>query len=221
VSAGAWAVGLNHWQGSPRCCELEVAEEIGAALKRRCEVVGVFVNATLDEVARAAEREELTMVQLHGEEGPQFCAEVARRTGCKVIKAFRVRSGAELQAAEPYRTDLHLLDAHREDVPGGTGESFDWEIAAAHKGPPVLLAGGLRPDNVAEAIAIAHPYAVDVASGVESAPGVKDPELVRELIEAVAAADPVEADSADAGATDAADAADPADADAKRSSSPA
>ena len=89
---GAWAIGLNHHPESPRFCEPEVAAEIGAALKRRLEIVGVFVNPSLDELAAAAEDESLTMVQLHGDEGPAFCQEAARRTGCKVIKALRVRS---------------------------------------------------------------------------------------------------------------------------------
>jgi phosphoribosylanthranilate isomerase len=180
----AWAIGLNHWDGSPRRCDPDVAAEIGAELRRRLEVVGVFVNATLDEIARAAEDEDLTMIQLHGDEGPAFGNEVARRTGLKVIKALRVRSTADIQAAAAQRTDFHLLDAHRPGTPGGTGESFDWELVRAHRGPiPVILAGGLRPDNVGEAIAAARPFAVDVASGIESAPGVKDHALMAEFAE--------------------------------------
>ena len=174
---GAWAIGLNHHRESPRRVAPDVAAEIGAALKRRCEVVGVFVNAPLDEIERAAEAEQLTMLQLHGDEGPAFCAEAARRTGCKVIKALRIRSAADVRAADTYRTDYHLLDAYRPGQRGGTGESFDWEMAAGHGATiPLILAGGLRPENVAEAIAAAHPFAVDVASGVEAEPGRKDPE---------------------------------------------
>src|SRR5215218_8098933 len=120
---GAWAVGLNHWSGGPRYCEPEVAVEISAALKRQLEVVGVFVNPSLDELAAAAEDESLTMLQLHGDEGAAFCREAARRTGCKVIKAIRVRSAADVQAAEALRTDFHLLDAYQPGTPGGTGES--------------------------------------------------------------------------------------------------
>jgi phosphoribosylanthranilate isomerase len=176
VRLGAWAIGLNHHPESPRFCEPGVAAEIGAALKRRCEVVGVFVNPTLDEVARAADEEQLTMLQLHGDEGPAFCSEAARRTGCRVIKALRVRSGADVQAAETYRTDFHLLDAHTPGIAGGTGESFDWELAAGRRSAvPLILAGGLTPDNVSEAIGIARPFAVDVASGVEASPRRKDP----------------------------------------------
>lgn len=172
---GAWAVGLNHWDRSPRRCEPAAAAEIGAALHRRLEVVGVFVNAPLDEIARAVEAEHLSLVQLHGDEGLSFCLEVARRTGCRVIKALRVRAAADLDRARSFRTDFHLLDAYRPGRPGGTGESFDWELVRGRRSRvPVILAGGLRPENVGEAIAVARPWAVDVASGVERAPGIKD-----------------------------------------------
>lgn len=184
VRLGAWAIGLNHWTGSERYCEPDAAVEISAALKRRLEVVGVFVNPTLDEVVTAAENESLTMVQLHGGEGAAFCREAARRTGCKVIKAIRVRSTADLQAAEAFRTDFHLLDAHRPGTHGGTGESFDWELLADHRSEvPMILAGGLTPDNVDEAIAVTHPFAVDVASGVEAEPGIKDHALMAAFAE--------------------------------------
>lgn len=188
---GAWAIGLNHHPESPRLVTPDVAAEIGAALKRRCEVVGVFVNAPLDELERAAEGEQLTMLQLHGDEGPAYCAEAARRTGCKVIKAVRVRSAADVRGVAAYRTDYHLFDAYRRGLPGGTGESFDWELAAAHDSEiPLIVAGGLRPDNVGEAIEVAHPFAVDVTSGVEAEPGRKDPERMAEFFERARAAAP-------------------------------
>jgi phosphoribosylanthranilate isomerase len=181
---GAWAIGLNHWPESERYCEPEAAGEISAAMKRQLEVVGVFVNPTLDDVVHAAEDESLTMVQLHGGEGAAFCREVARRTGCKVIKAIRVRSAADVQAAEAHRTDFHLLDTHRSGTHGGTGESFDWELVADRRSEvPLILAGGLIPDNVEKAIAITHPFAVDVASGVESEPGIKDHGLMAAFAE--------------------------------------
>ena len=124
------------------------------------------------------------MIQLHGDEGPAFCQEAARRTGCKVIKALRVRSGADIRAAEAYRTDFHLLDAHRPGTPGGTGESFDWELLAGRRSEvPLILAGGLTPENVAEGVAAARPFAVDVASGVEAEPGVKDHALMARFVD--------------------------------------
>ena len=172
---GAWAIGLIHHRHSPRFCEPTVAAEIGAELKRQLEVVGVFVNPTLDDLARSAENESLTMLQLHGDEGPAFCREAARRTGCRVIKAFRVRGVADVRAAEAHRTALHLFDAHRPGAPGGTGESFDWELVSKRRSSvPMILAGGLRPENVGEAIAVAKPAAVDVVTGVEAEPGRKD-----------------------------------------------
>jgi phosphoribosylanthranilate isomerase len=175
VELGAWAVGIVLWPGSPRACPADEAAAIGAALHRRAEVAGVFVNAQLDEVARAVDAYALTLVQLHGDEGPAYCGEVARRTGARVIKAARVRSAAEVRALHAFSTDFHLLDAYAADRPGGTGETFAWELAAAHsRARPVILSGGLTPENVAAAIAAVRPYAVDVASGVEAAPGVKD-----------------------------------------------
>jgi phosphoribosylanthranilate isomerase len=190
---GAWAIGLIHHDASPRRVDPAVAAAIGAELRRRLEVVGVFVNASLDDVVAAAEDEALTMLQLHGAEGPAFCQEVARRTGCRVIKAFRVRSSADIQAAEAFRTDLHLFDAHRQGTPGGTGESFDWELLAGRSSSvPFLLSGGLDPRNVGEAVAVTRPYAVDVATGVESEPGVKDHDAMAAFFAAAQpAADPV------------------------------
>ncbi|WP_051472179.1 phosphoribosylanthranilate isomerase [Patulibacter minatonensis] len=191
VDAGAWAIGLILWRKSKRRCRIEEAQRIGAAVKRRAEVAGVFVNATLDEIDLAVDQCSLTIVQLHGDEGPSFCAEVARRTGAKVIKAARVRTGADVVALRPFHTDFHLLDTHVEGMQGGTGETFDWSLARTRraapgeKQPPLILSGGLRPDNVAEAVRTVRPYAVDVASGTESAPGRKDPELVTAFVREV------------------------------------
>ena len=183
---GAWAIGLNHFRGSPRFCPPEAAVEIAAAMRRRCEVAGVFVNAPLEEVTRAVDDEGLTLVQLHGDEGPAFCQEVTRRTGAGVIKAFRVRSQDEVRGAGAFRVAYHLMDAHHPERHGGTGERFDWSLVAGRRSEiPMLLAGGLTPENVAEAIAVAKPWGVDVASGVESAPGRKDPALLAAFFEAV------------------------------------
>jgi phosphoribosylanthranilate isomerase len=185
VRLGAWAVGLIHFDASPRRVEPAEAAEIAAAFRRKCEVVGVFVNPELEEVGKAVEDADLTMVQLNGNEGPSFCAEVARRTGVKVIKAIHVSSAADVHAAEAFRTDFHLFDRGGKGLWGGTGQSFDWELLRGHRSEvPAILAGGLRPENVAAAIAVARPYAVDVASGVESEPGRKDHAAMNAFIEA-------------------------------------
>jgi phosphoribosylanthranilate isomerase len=186
---GAWAIGLIHHPDSPRYVQPETAEEIGAALKRRCEIAGVFVNSTLDEVVEAAERENLTLLQFHGEEGPSFCVEAGRRTGAKVIKAMRVTSTADVKGAEAFRTDFHLFDAYWHGVHGGTGKSFDWDLVAKRRSKvPMILAGGLTAENVGQAVELAKPFAVDVVSGVEAEPGRKDHPKVEAFLEAVGVA---------------------------------
>jgi phosphoribosylanthranilate isomerase len=189
VRLGAWAIGLIHYRESPRLCEAGEAARIAAAFRRKCEVVGVFVNPELDEVTRAVEDEGLTMVQLNGEEGPSFCSEVARRSGVKVIKAVHVSSAADVHGAEAFRTDFHLFDRRGKGLWGGTGESFDWGLLRDRRSEvPAIVAGGLRPENVAEAIEVAAPYAVDVASGVEAEPGRKDHAAMTAFMQAAQAA---------------------------------
>jgi len=186
VALGAWAIGMIFGSRSPRRCELEDAAEIATALRRKVELVGVFVNSPLDDVMGVLESVPLTILQLHGDEGPSYCDEARRRTGLKVMKAARVRDGAAVRALSAYHTDFHMLDAYVAGKRGGTGESFDWELARDHSGePPLVLSGGLDPDNVAEAIAIARPFAVDVASGIERAPGKKDSKKLREFFNSV------------------------------------
>jgi phosphoribosylanthranilate isomerase len=186
---GAWALGFILWPQSPRAADPAVAAGIARALRRRVEIAGVFVNPTLDEVAAAADAIGLSHVQLHGDEGPAFCTEVARRTGAKVIKAVRIGSGADLQALERFRTDYHLLDAAAPGLRGGSGQSWDWALAARHRSKvPAILSGGLTPENVAAGIAAVHPWAVDVASGVEAEAGVKDPRKLEAFLAAAAPA---------------------------------
>ena len=183
---GAWALGMNFHDESPRRCDLEEATAIAAALRRKVELAGVFVNAPLDRVMEVLDSVPLTIVQLHGDEGPSYCDEARRRTGVKLIKAVRVRDGATVRALSAYRTDFHLMDSHVPGAWGGTGQRFDWKLAAEHPHePPLILSGGLEADNVREAIEVAKPFAVDVASGVEAAPGRKDPELLRRFFESV------------------------------------
>ncbi|MEA2436671.1 MAG: phosphoribosylanthranilate isomerase [Thermoleophilaceae bacterium] len=188
ADAGAWAIGMIFTDESPRRVEVATAAEIGAAMRRRVELVGVFLNAPLDEVVEIADLCSLTAVQLHGEEGPTYCGEVGHRTGCKVIKAARVRDRASVQALRAFRVgvDYHLLDAYAEDAAGGTGKTFSWSLAKERgAGPPLILSGGVTPDNVGEAIAAVRPFAVDSASGTEASPGVKDPAKVTALVRAV------------------------------------
>ena len=186
----AWALGMIFWPQSPRVCSLEAAEQIGAELRRRLELVGVFVNATLDEVADKVDHCHLSVVQLHGDEGPAYCREVARRTGGQgdeggagAGRGARARPPALPHGPPPAR---HLLAAHA----GRDGETFDWELARLHPDtPPVVLSGGLDADNVGQAIELARPFAVDVASGTEAAPGRKDPAKLAAFVRAVEQAD--------------------------------
>ncbi len=187
---GAWALGMIFFPGSVRACPPEQADVIAAELRRQIELVGVFVNATLDEVALAADRFSLTLLQLHGDEGPAYCREAARRTGCRVMKAARVKDAASIRRLEPFRTDLHLLDAHVRDAYGGTGMTFDWDLVRGHRaGVPIVLSGGLTADNVTQAIRAVRPFAVDTASGTEAAPGRKDRSKLSAFFRAVAVAD--------------------------------
>ena len=197
VDVGAWALGLILWPGSSRRCPLPDAERIAATLRRQAAICGVFVNAPLDEVTATADAIGLSMVQLHGDEGPAFCSEVARRTGAKVVKAARVRSRADIAALETFHTDFHLLDAHLPGRFGGTGETFDWELVQRRRSSaPLILSGGLTAENVTEAIAVTRPFAVDTASGTEARPGIKDHDKLRAFAEAVASTAPTVAGSA-------------------------
>jgi phosphoribosylanthranilate isomerase len=185
ASLGAWAIGFNFWPGSKRRCDPAVAAGIARALRRQVEPVGVFVNPTLDEIVRLAEGVGLTHVQLHGDEGPSFCTAVTERTGAKVIKALGIGSGADIRDAERFHTGFHMFDAAAGSAYGGTGRTWDWALAAQrHSQVPLILSGGLTPENVAEGIAAVRPWAVDVASGVESAPGIKDAAKVEAFIAA-------------------------------------
>ena len=188
VNLGAWALGFILWERSPRACDPAVAAGLSLSLRRRTHTVAVFVEPSLEEVAAAVEAGSYSHVQLHGDVGPQFCAEVQRRTGAKVIKAINVHSAQDVQRLDAYRSvDLHLLDGRR---PGG-GEAWEWVFAADRRSKvPLILSGGLTAENVGAGIAAVRPYAVDVASGTESEPGVKDPDRMEAFF---AAASPSEA----------------------------
>jgi len=186
VELGAWALGFILWSGSARAADPAVVAGIVAAHRRRIETVGVFVDPTLDEVARLVEGLGLSAVQLHGDVGPSFCTEVRRRTGARVIRAFRIGSSADVQDTDRFRfVDFHLFDARVKGLHGGSGETWDWDLARRRRSKvPLILSGGLTAGNVAEGVAALDPYAVDVASGVEASPGVKDPAEIRAFLEA-------------------------------------
>ncbi len=186
VSLDAWAIGMILWPQSKRAADPAVAADIARRVRRKVEVAGVFVNQPLDEIEALADVIGLTVVQLHGDEGPSFANEVARRTGAKVIKAQSVRLASDVIAVQAFHTDFHLLDTYREGLRGGTGETFEWSMLARRRSDvPLILSGGLTPDNVADAIAAVEPWGVDVASGVESAPGIKDHEKMKAFAAAV------------------------------------
>lgn len=192
ATLGAWALGFILWTGSRRAADPAVVAGIARVLRRRVELVGVFVNQPLDEIAALVDTVGLSYVQLHGDEGPSFCQAVAQRTGARVIKAARIGHAADVRELDRYHTDLHLLDTRVADgTRGGTGRSWDWSLVAGRRSPvPFLVSGGLTPENVGEAIATARPWGVDVSSGVESAPGVKDPAKLEAFFAAVRAAAP-------------------------------
>jgi phosphoribosylanthranilate isomerase len=185
VELGAWALGMVFYEDSPRRCSLQEAQRIAAALHRKVELCGVFVNDPLERVVQMSEDLGLTMVQLHGDEGPVFCGEVPRRTGARVVKAAQVAGPGDVRDLERYHVDFHLLDARaqapeKRALRGGTGETFDWTLLRARESKvPLILSGGLSADNVAEAITLTQPFAVDSASGTEKAPGQKDPEKLK------------------------------------------
>jgi phosphoribosylanthranilate isomerase len=194
VELGAWALGMIFFEDSPRACSLAEAQLIASSLRRNAELCGVFVNAPLDEVAATGQALGLSMLQLHGDEGPAFCAEASRRTGARVVKAAQVSGPGDVRDLERFHVDFHLLDARGRSarahgLRGGTGESFDWGLVRARSSSiPLILSGGLTQDNVAEAHAVARPYALDTASGTEAAPGRKDPHKLSGFFRAARAA---------------------------------
>jgi phosphoribosylanthranilate isomerase len=191
VELGAWAIGMIFYESSPRRCSVAEAQLITSSLRRRVELCGVFVNAPMDEIVGVSEQLGLTLLQLHGDEGPSFCGEAARRTGARIVKASQVAGPGDVRDAARFHTDFHLLDARstvpgREGLRGGTGETFDWKLLAERRSKiPLILSGGLAPDNVTDAIERVRPFAVDTASGTESAPGRKDTGKMRDFFVAV------------------------------------
>jgi len=186
---GAWAVGVIFAPESPRRVTAGQAAEVLAAAPSGVERVGVFVNAGADEIATVAEACGLTVIQLHGDESPEQCREVRERTGARVIKALAVSGPGSLERVVQFDTDYILLDTYHPERRGGTGEVFDWSLPAAldqgFRRGKLILAGGLNPLNIVDAVRAAAPFAVDVSSGIESAPGIKDPGQLRLLFEKI------------------------------------
>jgi len=179
VDAGAWAIGMIFHPESPRACDPATAEGRGTMLP----TTYAYTRHLLSVCALGDCAAGLTAVLP--------CREAARRTGCKVMKAHQVKDAAAVRKLESFReVGLHLLDTHAEGLRGGTGRTFDWELARHHRsGIPIVLSGGISPENVGEAIAAVRPFAVDSASGTEAAPGKKDPQRVEALLRAVREAD--------------------------------
>lgn len=186
AAAGADALGFVFVPGTPRYIRAEAAAGIVAGLPPFLTPVGVFVDQALNEVLEIAARCRLQAVQLHGEESEEY----GRQIPVRLIKAIRVRDGESLRPIATYPADAFLLDAYVEGKAGGTGTALPWDLVSAIRGhAPIILSGGLRPDNVEAAVRLVRPYAVDVSSGVEVRPGEKDPQKVREFVAAVRRAD--------------------------------
>jgi phosphoribosylanthranilate isomerase len=188
VEAGAELLGFNFYTKSPRYVTPTDASRIVEQLPERVKRVGVFVNEDAGGVARIASEAGVNVVQLHGDETPEFCAALL---GLSVVKALRVGKEFRVEDASKFETDAVLLDAYVKDFRGGTGHTFDWSIASRTREVVrrLFLAGGLTPDNVGAAIKSVRPFAVDVCSGVETAPGRKSFELMRRFVEAVRASE--------------------------------
>lgn len=180
ITAGAHALGFVFHPPSPRNISLEHAGKIICALPPFIQTVGLFVNQPSEQVNRTCEQCRLDVVQLHGEESPQYCQSINRR----IIKAFRVKDHSILQELSLYNVAGYLLDAWSTAAHGGTGETFNWDIAAmaTATNKRIILAGGLTPENVAEAIKTVKPFAVDVSSGVESTAGIKEIHKIKSFI---------------------------------------
>lgn len=195
IAAGADLVGFVFFPKSPRNVTLEQAAALAARARGKAKIVTLVVDAD-DALLTAIAREvQPDLVQAHGSEGPDRIAEIALLTGKPVIKAIRVKDDADIAAAADYSTvaSLILYDAKAPEtlgnaLPGGNGHAFDWGLLEGERRPAFMLAGGLTPENVAEAIRVTGAPVVDVSSGVESAPGIKDIGLIRKFIEAAKSA---------------------------------
>lgn len=184
AEAGADALGFNFYAKSPRCISAETARSITQGLPGGILKVGVFVDESIETIAMTVNVAGLNVIQLHGDESPAYVDELRRRTSCDLIKAFRVSDEFSPEDALDYSVEGVLLDAFSAGARGGTGETFDWDVAKSvwTLVGSLWLAGGLTPENVAEAVATVRPFAVDACSSLEIAPGIKDPAKMRRFI---------------------------------------
>ncbi len=183
---GADALGFVFWEKSPRYVSPDTAATIIKSLPPFITTVGVFVNEPAARIRSIIDAAGLNCIQLHGDESPSECAKINGGTGLKLIKAFRVRDKKDISRLSDYKVSAYLLDAFREGVPGGTGQTFDWELAIEAKASGrIILSGGLNPENIKDALAKAGPYGVDVSSGVEARPGKKDRDRLIKFLEQV------------------------------------
>ena len=180
VEMGADILGFNFYEKSPRYVTIEAFEAIVNKLPTFIDTAGIFVNSSEDHVRRVSDTGYLNWIQLHGDESLEFCQSV-RYLHARTIKAIRVKSEEDVQKSLDYSTDAVLLDAYHPELYGGTGDSFDWSLIG-NLNRRVFLAGGINPDNAAKAIEVGV-YGIDVCSGVEKEPGVKDHEKMRKLFE--------------------------------------
>lgn len=182
VDLGANALGFVFYKGSKRYIEPENAKSIISKLPPFVTTVGVFANQDLDEIKKIKEKAGFDAFQLHGDESPDFCMKLKG----KVIKAIRVKDSIDPKEIESYPTQAILFDNYSTEAYGGTGETFGWEILRGFDtSKKIILSGGLTPENVAQAVKIVNPYAVDVSSGVEENPGKKNPDKLKRFIKAV------------------------------------
>ena len=179
VEGGADAVGFIFYKKSPRSVTMKTVREIVLELPPFVDTVGVFVDETAEQINKIADYCNLDIIQLHGDESPTFCKKIRR----KVIKAFRIKDMQSVKKLSNFQVSGFLLDTFSENLHGGTGKVFDWNLALpAKKFGPVIMAGGLTPNNVQQAVRQIRPYGVDVCSGVESEPGIKDHKKVRAFL---------------------------------------
>lgn len=187
VNLGAHFIGLNFYSKSPRKVSPDLAGRVARKVPPFVPTVGVFVDHSVEDIVKIAQKVGLQGIQLHGEYSPEDCRRLSEQLESFLMRVFRVATAADLESLGAYKEvcKYFLLDAKVEDQPGGTGQTFPWELATQARGfgVPVFLAGGLTPDNVAEAVEAARPFAVDVASGVEKSPKRKDYDKMKKFIE--------------------------------------